>query len=99
MKLPRRRFFHVAGSIVANVMADNPSFPATTISEFTAYAKASPGCTTSILLVHGFTSTIIAERITTGLATAKSERMRAGQRTVDVTRVRITDAGRAALER
>jgi hypothetical protein len=56
------------------------------------------GCSTSILLAHGFTSSLVAELITAGLATAKSERMRAGQRTVDVTRVRITDAGRAALQ-
>jgi hypothetical protein len=45
-------------------------------------------CTTSILLAHGFISTTIPELITAGLATAKSERMRAGQSTVDVTRVR-----------
>jgi hypothetical protein len=51
------------------------------------------------LLAHGFTSTTIPELITAGLATAKSERMRAGQSTVDVTRVRIGDAGRTALER
>ena len=57
------------------------------------------GCTTSLLLAHGFSSAVVAELITTGLATAKSERMRAGQRDVDITRVRITDAGHAALER
>jgi hypothetical protein len=48
---------------------------------------------------HGFTSSLIARLITTGRATAKSERMRAGQRSVDVTRIWVTDAGRAALER
>ena len=62
-------------------------------------ARFPTGCTTAILLAHGFNSTLIAELIATGLATAKSENMRAGQRTVDVTRVRITDAGRAALTR
>ena len=56
-------------------------------------AKSANGCATSLLLAHGFTSSLGAELITTGFATAKSERMRAGQRTVDVTRVRITDAG------
>jgi hypothetical protein len=62
-------------------------------------AGSPTGCTTSILLAHGFSSSVVAELISTGRATAKSEHMRAGQRTVDVTRVRITDAGRAALER
>jgi hypothetical protein len=62
-------------------------------------AKSAIGSTTSLLLAHGFSSSLVAELISTGLATAKSKRMRAGRRTVDVTRVRITDAGRAALER
>jgi hypothetical protein len=62
-------------------------------------ARSANGCTTSILFAHGFSSSVVAELISTGLATAKSERMRVGQRPVDVTRVRITDAGRAALER
>jgi hypothetical protein len=61
-------------------------------------AKSANGCTTSLLLAHGFSSSLIAELITAGLAAAKSEHMRAGQRNIDVTRVRITDAGRAALE-
>jgi hypothetical protein len=62
-------------------------------------AGSPAGCTTSILLAHGFSSSIVADLISAGLATAKSGRMRAGQRNLDVTRVRITDAGRAALER
>jgi hypothetical protein len=62
-------------------------------------ARSATGCTTSLLLAHGFSSSVVAELITAGLATAKSEHMRAGLRNIDVTRVRITDAGRAALER
>jgi hypothetical protein len=62
-------------------------------------AKSGAGCTTSVLLAHGFSSSVVAELITAGLATAKSGRMRAGQRNLDVTRVRITDAARAALKR
>jgi hypothetical protein len=46
---------------------------------------------------HGFTSPVVAELITAGLATAKSECM--GARNAPSTRVRSTDAGRAALER
>ena len=62
-------------------------------------ARSAAGCTTSTLLAHGFTSSIIAELITIGLVTAKSERVRAGQRNVDVTRLLITDSGRRALGR
>ena len=54
-------------------------------------AKSANGCTTSLLLAYGFSSSVVAALITTGLATAKSERMRAGQQTFDVTRVRISD--------
>jgi hypothetical protein len=61
--------------------------------------SAAGGCTTSLLLAHGFSSSVVAELITAGLAAGRSRRMRAGQRTVDVTRVHITDAGRAARER
>jgi hypothetical protein len=62
-------------------------------------AKSADGCTTSIMLAHGFASSVLAQLITTGLATAKSEHIRAGQRAIDVTRVRITYAGRVGLAR
>jgi hypothetical protein len=70
----------------------NPRLGTEERSALELLAKSSNGCTTSILLAHGFTSTLVAELIANGFAAAKSERMRAGQRTVDVTRVRITIA-------
>jgi hypothetical protein len=64
----------------------------------TLLAGSADGCTTMILLALGVASTLVAALIADGLATAKVEHVRAGSRPVDVTRVRITDAGRAALE-
>jgi hypothetical protein len=52
-----------------------------------------------ILLAHGFTLPLLLKIVRAGLATASSDRMRAGKRMLDVTKVRITDVGRAALAR
>jgi hypothetical protein len=41
---------------------------------------------------------MLADLVRAGLASVMSERMRAGGRVVLVVRVRITDAGRRALE-
>jgi len=70
-----------------------------TIAAFDLLARFANGAQLRSCSWHAFTSLAVAELITAELATAKSGRMRAGQRTVDVTRVRITDAGRAALGR
>jgi hypothetical protein len=60
---------------------------------------ASPeGATEALLVTHGFTSKVITELLDAGLAIATTEPM-IGERTINVTRARITDAGRAALER
>jgi hypothetical protein len=42
-------------------------------------AGSANGCTTSLLRAHSFSSSVVAELITAGLATATSGRMRAGQ--------------------
>jgi hypothetical protein len=76
-----------------------PDYPAEWRRALEVLAKSADGCTTSALLAHGFPSTLVADLITLGLATAKSEHIQAGQRTADVTRVRITDAGRVARRR
>jgi hypothetical protein len=46
---------------------------------------------------HGFTTEMLVELVRAGLATARIERVVAGRRSIDVVRVRITDAGRQAL--
>ena len=56
------------------------------------------GLTESILLAHGVTDQVIASLVRDGLATMRPENTREGVRTVDVIRVKITDAGRRALE-
>jgi hypothetical protein len=46
------------------------------------------------MLAHGFTIDMLVELVRAGLATATSERVVAGGRTIEVARVRITGAGR-----
>jgi len=59
---------------------------------------ASPdGATEAILLAHGITVEMLADMVRAGLATAKAERVVAGGRSMEVVRVRITEAGRRAL--
>ena len=55
------------------------------------------GCTEAIMLAHGFAPKLIDDLVEAGLATAKAGHMLAGWRELDVTRFRITDAGRRAL--
>jgi hypothetical protein len=53
--------------------------------------------TDALLLAHGFTAEMVVGLARAGLATTKAEQTFAAGRAVDVTRVRITDAGRRAL--
>jgi hypothetical protein len=56
------------------------------------------GATEELLVVaHGFDGDMIAGLVRSGLATPKREIMKAGGKTVEVVRVRITAAGRDAL--
>jgi hypothetical protein len=54
------------------------------------------GCTEAIMLAYGFKTELLVELVNAGLATASIERM-AGGRRIEVTRMRITGAGRRAL--
>jgi hypothetical protein len=51
-----------------------------------------------LVLTHGFDSDMIADLVHGGLATAQRETVRAGGQSVEVVRIRITEAGRQALE-
>ena len=51
------------------------------------------------LLAHGFTVGQLDELIRAGFATAQPDRMRAGDRAIEVTRARITEAGREIVEK
>jgi hypothetical protein len=49
------------------------------------------------MLAYGFKTELLVELVNAGLATASIERMVAGGRRIEVTRMRITAAGRRAL--
>jgi hypothetical protein len=59
---------------------------------------ASPdGCSEAIMVTHGFTVDMLVKLVRAGLATAGTERVVAGGRSIEVARVGITDAGRRVL--
>jgi hypothetical protein len=65
----------------------------------TLLADSGPGgCPEALLLAHGFTTDLLTDLLRGGLATKHHETMSAGGRTIDVVRLRITDAGRKARE-
>ena len=61
-------------------------------------AAASPSCPELLLWAHGFKIEMLADLVREGLATAQPEAVNAGGRQIEVVRVRITNAGRKALE-
>jgi len=57
-------------------------------------AASRDGCTEAIMLAHGFTVELMVDLCIAGLAIATVERMVVGGRTVDIVRLKITEAGR-----
>jgi hypothetical protein len=55
------------------------------------------GITENVLLAHGFTAEMVASLALSGLAIANAETIRVEGRKIEVTRMRITDAGRYML--
>ena len=62
-------------------------------------AGSAEGCTETLLGAHGFKGMQIDGLVEARLATSSTSTVRAGERPVEVTTVRITDAGRGTLER
>jgi hypothetical protein len=60
-------------------------------------AASEDGATEALVAAHGFAAELVVGLVRAGLATAKAEQTFAARRAVDVTRVRITDAGRLVL--
>jgi hypothetical protein len=60
-------------------------------------AGAPEGVTEAVMLAHGFRVELLVDLCLAGLATAKPERVRAGGRTMEVVRMKITEAGRQTL--
>jgi hypothetical protein len=56
------------------------------------------GCAGATLLGHGFRVGVLADLVGDGLATARRETMRVGERKITGARIMISDAGRRALD-
>jgi len=55
------------------------------------------GLTETLLRTYGFTRGMLANLVRRGFATAQRQIAKAGGQTLEVVRIRITDAGREAL--
>jgi hypothetical protein len=60
-------------------------------------ASAPTGCTEALLFAYGVTVETLIELIRNGLATAHGENVVAGRKTMEIARVRITEAGRRVV--
>jgi hypothetical protein len=56
------------------------------------------GCPEALILADGFSIELLIGFVRAGLATVATETVRAGDRTLGISNVRITAAGRRALE-
>jgi hypothetical protein len=62
-------------------------------------ADAAPhGCTGAMLLAHGFNIETLAELVHGGFAAAHRQPLKAGKRQIEVACIKVTAAGRRALE-
>jgi hypothetical protein len=55
------------------------------------------GCTEAVMLLHGFTAEQLAELVDVGFAATTIERVGGGAQTVEVAKLKITEAGQRAL--
>jgi hypothetical protein len=78
-----------------NASKRNP--PATRRRALELLAASRDGCTEAIMLAHGFSMEQMVELVNAELASATTERVVAGGRTIEVAWVRITEAGRWVL--
>jgi len=60
-------------------------------------AGSPTGCTEALLFAYGIIVEMLVGLIEAGLASTQAERVRAGSKTIEVARMRITEAGRQAL--
>jgi hypothetical protein len=70
----------------------------TTSARSNCLRRAAIGVAEALMLAHGFSIELLVELVHAGLATASAERAVAGRHPIEVTRVRITEAGRRALD-
>jgi hypothetical protein len=62
-------------------------------------AGSPQGATFPIMLAHGFTRDMLARLAHRGLVKVVAKTVRAGSKTIEVRRIKITDAGRKANRR
>ena len=60
-------------------------------------AAAPDGVTVELLRAHGHPRETLAELLASGLVTKTTERAKAGGQTIELVRVKITEAGKRAL--
>jgi hypothetical protein len=60
-------------------------------------ASCPQGCTASLLQARGFTIDQIVALVRSDLATAQTERVVVGKRTIELARMKITNKGRTAV--
>jgi hypothetical protein len=60
-------------------------------------AETPDGCTRAILLARGFSLALLNQLVRAGLATSHLDREERGEETIEIVRLKITDAGRRAL--
>ncbi len=76
----------------------NPQ-PRRTVELLGLLASSPHGATEALLVrVHGFDSDLVGRVVRAGFATAERETVKAGTTPVEVVRLRITAAGRKAIE-
>src|SRR5215831_12522274 len=78
-------------------MAEDPRRSAERRRALELLAASPDGCTAAILLAHGFKSDRLVELINAGLASVTTERIVASSKTMEIARVRITEAGRRVM--
>jgi hypothetical protein len=85
----------LSGPMTAELLAATPKPDRRRALELLAASRR--GCTETLLLAHGVTVEQMVGLIRAGLATAAPERVVTGRRSDEITRVKITDAGRRAF--
>jgi hypothetical protein len=61
-------------------------------------AENPDGCSRAIMLAHGFPLAVLNRLVRAGLAVSHLEREERGGKVIEIVRVKITEAGRQALE-
>jgi len=60
-------------------------------------AERPDGCTRAVLIARGFSLALLNQLVRAGLATSHLDRQEHGEKTIEIVRVKITEAGRRAL--